>query len=433
METLAFLIILINVLIFSSSLILNILFTGYASYIRLFLIILLWAFTVFVIFSKKSLKTWELQLPNQLLYLLLGCLMTMLIISSTVSQAPIIATFYSGLTYLSFYPFIYLFLIIRKNPLLTKRLLVIFVVVCIFLALGVIYDGSIGLQNAPFVNNRIVAAIEEFNTVDGNGQQRGGFFFGSATLVYPFLSIGILSTILLSKLFKDSKLNWLAALSIPIIWLGCFFSFSRAPVILCTLFSLYTFIEIGLIDRNVKLSQKSMLILIFIILLSVSPEIKDFLYEQAGSYHIDRFESTLEQSGTGNSLRFSAWQKGMKLFDSMAAWRGYGLGTSNTRMGQIYDFKVRSHYESSIFLTFSEGGIIGLLARLSPLILTFWLCQNTTVSRLFSMWTILFFINLCVSPLIDAHSVQLAYFLAMSMCVAFAPILKKTNTFSEVT
>lgn len=427
MEILAFLAVLINVFIFSSSLALNIIFTGYSSYVRLLLIVLLWAFTIFAVFYKKFLKAEELRLPNQMLYFLLCCMTIMLAISATVSEAPIIATFYSGLTYFSFYPLIYLLLIIRKNHVLTKRLLLIIVFLCVFLSLGLIYDGTIGLKNAPFVNSRIIAAIEEFNTVDGNGQQRGGFFFGSATLVYPFLSIGILSIIILNKLFKDRKLNWLAAWSIPVIWLGCFFTFSRAPLILGTLFSIYAFVELGLIDKNITMSQKSILILTFIILLFLAPEVKNLLFEQAGFYHIDRFESTFVESGTGNSLRFSAWKKGLELFDSMEAWRGYGLGSSNTRMGQLYNFKVRSHYESSIFLTFSEGGIFGLITRLYPLLLTFWISQNTILSRVICVWTLLFFVNLCVSPLIDSHSVQIAYFLAVSLCIAFAPLLKKNK------
>lgn len=355
----------------------------------------------------------------------------MLTISAAVSPAPIIATFYSGLTYLSFYPFIYLFLIIRKNPVLTKRILLIFAILCIFLALGVIYDTTVGLQNAPFVNSSMIAALSEFATIDENGQQRGSFFFPSSTAVYPFLSIGILSTILLSKLFRDKKLNWLASLSIPIIWLGCFFTFSRAPLILCTIFSIYAFIELVLIDKSVKISQKVILIFVFVTLVGLFSEIKDFLYEQAGSYQVGRFETTFSTGETGNYARLIGFKNGLKLFDLIEAWRGYGLGTSNTRMGQLYNFPVRSHYESSIFLTFSEGGVVGLFARLLPLVVTFWLCQSTAVSRLFSVWMLLFFINLCLSPLIDGHSVQVAYFLAVSLCIAFAPLLKN-NKFHEI-
>ncbi len=131
MELLAFLAVLINIFIFSSSLALNIIFTGYSSYVRLLLIVLLWAFTIFAVFYKKSLKAEELRLPNQILYFLLCCMTIMLAISAIVSEAPIIATFYSGLTYLSFYPLIYLILIIRKNHVLTKRLLLIIVLLCI--------------------------------------------------------------------------------------------------------------------------------------------------------------------------------------------------------------------------------------------------------------------------------------------------------------
>ncbi|MBW4662631.1 MAG: hypothetical protein KME01_00240 [Chroococcus sp. CMT-3BRIN-NPC107] len=431
METLAFLAVVINVLIFSSALALNILFAEYASYIRLILTLILWAFTILIVFERKALKSWELHLPNQILFLLLSSFIVMLAVSAAVSPAPIVATFYSGLTYLSFYPFTYLFLIIRKNPILTKRILLIFTILCVFLSLGVIYDATVGLQNAPFVNSRIIAAIDEFAIIDENGQQRGGFFFGSSTVVYPFLSIGILSIILLSKLFRYNKLNWLAALSIPIIWLGCFFTFSRAPLILCTVFSIYAFIELVVIDQNIKLSHKTILLLVFVILVGLFAEIRDFLYEQAGSYQVTRFESTFSQGETGNYIRIMGWKEGLKLFDLLEAWRGYGLGTSNTRMGEIYDFPVRSHFESSIFLTFSEGGVFGLFARLLPLVVTFWLCQGTVVSRLFSVWMLLFFVNLCVSPLIDGHSVQLAYFLAMALCLAFAPLLKN-NKFNEI-
>lgn len=53
MEILAFLAVLINVLIFSSALALNILFAGYASYLRLLLTVVLWVFTIFIVFEKK--------------------------------------------------------------------------------------------------------------------------------------------------------------------------------------------------------------------------------------------------------------------------------------------------------------------------------------------------------------------------------------------
>lgn len=431
METLAFLAVVINVLIFSSALALNIFLGDYASYFRLILTVILWAFTIFIVFEKKALKSWELHLPNQILFLLLTSFTVMLAVSAAVSPAPIVATFYSGLTYLSFYPFTYLFLIIRKNPVLTKRILLIFTVLGVLLSLGVIYDTTVGLQNTPFINSKVIAALNEFATIDENGQQRGGFFFPSSTVVYPFLSIGILSIILLSKLFRNNKLNWLAALSIPIIWLGCFFTFSRTPLILCTVFSIYAFIELVIIDKSVKLSHKTILLLVFVIVISLFSEIRDFLYEQAGSYQITRFESTFSQGETGNYTRLMGWQDGLKLFDLLEAWRGYGLGTSNTRMGELYNFPVRSHFESSIFLTFSEGGVVGLFARLLPLVVTFWLCQKTVVSRLFSVWMLLFFVNLCVSPLIDGHSVQVAYFLAMALCLAFAPLLKDRK-FNEI-
>jgi len=427
MEKLSFVLILVNVFVFSCSLLLNVLFGGYAAYLRLLLIAILWLFAIWLFLTPNCLSKRDVNLPNQGLLILLMCLTVMLIVSATVSRAPLIAIFYSIMPYFSFYPLVYLLLVVRRNNFLTKKLLIVFLILCNILAIGVIYDGVIGLENTPFISGKFAKALQEINTVDATGDRRGGFFFGSATSVYPFMSIGLLSAVIINKIFRDKNSIFLVYLSIPIIWMGCFFTFSRAPIILGTAFAAYAFLEMTFINPNIKASHKFFLVIATFLFTVLAPDLQSWLYEQMGAYHADRLGATLSSSDTGNSHRFLTWIEGMKLFNSTEAWRGYGLATSNIRMSQLYGFELKPQYESSILFTFSEGGIAGLIARLVPILITFWVCQNTRLAMLFSIWSLLFFINLFISPLINGHPVQLSYFLGMAMCVTLAPLLRRRN------
>lgn len=422
MRRIVFILVLFYVFIFSSSLALSILFPQEAGYIRIIIIASLWLASFYFVYVRHALKEYELQLPNLGLLALVFCTVIMTLVSwaSGILMIPII---YGLMTYISFYPLIYLLLIIRKSYHLTKILLIIFIILCNFLALGVIYDSTVGIENLPFINQEVAIAIRAITTRDTSGETRGSFLFGSSTYVYPFLSIGILSTIILVKIFNQSKFHSVLVgyCSISIIWLGCFFSFSRAPLVLATVMAVYAIFEMF------QTSKSRINVFIGIgLLISTGLLVFDapaWLYSQLSSYRIERLSLLFSNREAGNSGRFNSWQNGLNLLNSVDAWGGYGLSTSNVRMSQLYNFSLRSHYESSILLTFSEGGIFGIIARFIPMMLMLKASSKTLFKNTFLVWSLLLTANLAISPAIIDYSVQLAYFLAMSMAVAFAPIL----------
>lgn len=420
MKLIAFVLILVYVSIFSSSILLSVLFPQSAGYIKVVLVAALWLVSFWLVVVYRCLKQQEIRFINQNLLILLFCVTAMVTIS-LASHVPIIPIIYGSITYISFYPLIYLLLIVCKSYHLTKALLIYFVFLCDFLAAGVIYDSYVGLYNAPFIGKQLAVALLNTVTKDFNGEVRASFLFESSTYVYPFLSIGILSAIMMVIIFRKTELIWLANFSILLIWLGCFFSFSRTPLILGTALAFYALIEISWNKTGISI----VIGLIIVGLLAL--DIQSWLYSQLSPFRIQKLGSILSEfsssSASSNSARLSYWQEGLQLLTSVDAWGGYGLSTSNIRMGQLYKLNLRSHYESSLLITFSEGGIIGMLARLIPLTITLKSSNRTLFKRIFIVWSLLFIVNLAVSPAIIAYSVHLAYFLGISMAIALAPIL----------
>lgn len=418
-EIISLITIILSAMFFSSSLILNLFLGSYAGYFRVTLIVAINVISFYCVSRYRYVQQIYSVFNIGFEVIFFSCF-TMIVFSAIIGQAPIIAIGYSLITYVSFYCLSYLTVILSNNTRLTKYLLIFLIILCLFLSMGILYDAIIGLVNIPFLGDKIQPILSEISTVDGTGARRGGFFFGSATSVFPFLSMGTLSCVLLRHVFKSDNEVFILFLSVVVIWLGYFFSYSRAPIILGSSFSIYAIFKVCFLPKEQKtlpfLTSKSfissILVIIFLLLLSTHfHKLVDF----AGEYQINRLHQTTSLNDPGNSQRFQAWQLGIKQFENPDAWIGKGLGESNLRMKRKFDYLGQPQYESSILLTFAEGGIFGLIARLTPLFLILFSLRSSPLKFVFYLWSFLMFCNLFASPLINGHPVQYAYFLGMSL------------------
>lgn len=424
LEKRSFVVVCMSAAVFSSSLLINLALGHYSGYFRILLIMVINLWTLSIL-SKIRGKYPKKKLIDHGLLTILLCIGAMFISSSLFGEAPLIATIYSAIPYISFYCVSYLLLVISHDRQLFKRLLVFLIILCILLSLGVFYDSTIGLINTPILGQKFASILNDISTVDATGSRRGAFFFGSATSVFPFLATGTLSCILLKRKFDTRKGELLILGSIFVIWLGCFFSFSRAPIVLGTIFSFYAFFEVYFIadkKRLFKLSNQKIVssIILVIIICFLSVNYAEKLAESAGEYQIQRLSETLSVNDRGNSHRFVVWSEGLQQFEKPEAWLGKGLGESNLRMKKQYGYQGQPQYESSLLFTFAEGGILGLLARLVPMLVVFLATRSTKLALTSYMWILMIFCNLFASPLINGHAVQFAYFLGMSLLVSMS-------------
>jgi hypothetical protein len=348
-------------------------------------------------------------------------LLKAVIVTLVFTPIPLIAILYSAITYFSFLPISYLFLIISSNSSLLKQILKFLIYICMFNSIGVILDGAIGIDNLPFIPKGISSALSAINTVDVTGETRGSFFLGSATSIFPLLSIGTLCSLVLTKLDKSFKSSVIALLSLFFTWLAFFFSFSRGPLLFGSLFTAFAFLS--LINSNRKINSATkvltlMFMAFFILILAVS-DIQELFLDQLSPFQRQRFETILSAEDRGNEARLNHWSEAISLFGNPEAWTGYGLASSNIRMGELYQYDIKTHYESSFFLTFSEAGFAGIIARFAP---AFYICKfafgTFRMKTIFMTYTLLFTGNLLISPLINEYSVQLAYFLVLGICIS---------------
>ncbi len=429
MYKLTFRIIVFYLLLFSSPKLLDILLGSTATILELLLITLLWFYGCICVRSKLTKK--ERKNPDFFLIILILGLLLLFPTSLILRKIPITVIIYRIFPYFSFYPLIYLFIYLKRKSKLIKRILVFTILLCNITSLGIVYDFSGGLINTPFIGNRIVALEKESGTVQHKlrgGQRRGSFFIGGSTGVYPFLSLGILSSLILFHLEREKdKYIWQSIVNLFLVWLGCLFSLSRAPLFLATTLSLYCLSKFFLFSKLKKLQRRIIFIGLIFGFILVIPIIQEQLQQQLNRDTISILQSGLSPQEKANYKRYYAWYEGSLLFTDLDSWIGYGLGTSNLAVQHhklLPRNQYRSHYESSIFSTFSEGGIIGLCILFFPFIIIIISSKSNPHKDIFLVWSAMLLLNLFAAP-IYSYSSQIAYFMGMSLCVSLKPERQK--------
>ena len=419
-------ILIFYLIIFSSPTLLDLFFPGIATFLELGLIATLWVYTW--IFIRGKLNKKERKIPDFFLVVLVICSAISVVISLFIRDIPLTVIIYRLFTYFSFYTCTYLFAYIKRKYTLFKKLLIFIIILSNIISVGIVYDSLGGLVKIPDLGQRLIKWEKKSGVIQNKlrgGQRRGSFFIGGSTSVYPILSLGILSSVVLFHFQGEKrKYIWGAIINLSLVWLGCFFSLSRAPLLLATAIICYLILRFFLLSRK-STSQRKIFIAIFCFLvLLITPILQTKLYEKINTKAFNIISSGLSAGELANYKRYYAWYQGILLFTDPESYIGYGLGTSNVavRKNKLLRYnQYNYHYESSILSSFSEGGIVGLIVILLPFIIIIICSQKTPNRDILIVWGFLLVINLCAAP-IYGYPTQLAYFMGMSFCLVLKPV-----------
>ncbi|GAB4240141.1 MAG: hypothetical protein Kow0049_27900 [Stanieria sp.] len=426
MFSLTFKIIIFYLFFFSFPTLVDIFLSDSATLLEFFLILILWLYTWIIVRKKISKK--EKKIPDFLLTILLFCIGFSGLISFLVREIPLTVVIYRSMPLVSFYPLVYLIIYLKRKYKLLKKVLIFTIILCNVISVGIIYDSLGGLVQTPLIGEKIVSLEKESGTLKNRlrgGQRRGSFFLGGSTSVYPFLSLGILCSLVLYKIEGEKrKYLWSSLPNLVMVCLGCFFSLSRAPLLLAITFSFYSILKIFVFSQRKIIERRILFTLLGLTILIITPIIQSQIYQQINEKAVNIVESGISAQDRSNYKRYLAWHKGLLLFTDTDAWIGYGLGTSNlaVKNNKLLNYsQYRYHYESSIFSTFSEGGILGIIVIFMPFIIIVWISRHNPDRDIYICWAILLLTNLFVAPILGNTS-QFAYFLGMSLCVALKPV-----------
>jgi hypothetical protein len=421
MSKLALRIFILYSILFTSQKILDIFLGNLASATKVILIVILWIIVFGLYWNKLTKK--ERRLTDKCLILLTLMLFIVSILSFFIDQIPILVIGYATLSYLSFYPLIYLIIYLKRKQIFFKKVLLFSIILYSVISIGIIYDALGGLTKIPLIGERLVA-LEEKNQKTSiykyrGEQRRGSFLMESSTIVFPVLSISFLAITVLDTSSKKKKYQIFitSLITAIIVWIGCFFSLSRTPLLLVSAMIFYFFARSAYLGTTKKFLRQITFISLIVGLLIVSTQIQSYLYQQIDQSAVNAFNSGISTEDIANKKRFQAWGRGLQLFTDSEARFGYGIGTSRLGLEEYLGSKARYHYESSLLSSFSEAGILGILIEILPLLVVIYVVFKHRANKIFLVWAFLFIINLFVAP-ITAYSTMFSRYLGMGLCIA---------------
>lgn len=284
----------------------------------------------------------------------------------------------------------------------------------LYLSLGLIFDYfTDAFQGLPRAE-----ASNDLENLGLGSLRRASFLFGASTLVYPFLSFCFIGFLVSSASLNRAKVivYWLLtsiAMGVTLSRAGilCWFALSALMVLSLQgrLFTGRMFIILGFAIVVFDILIESVASLIFL-----QPDLV-----------LERFSNPLAETDSSNSARFNLWLDGLKLFQARPElFVGFGLGST---MSQIPDgMPVASHYESSLFQSMHEGGLVGLFIRYCPAgyaavqLLKHPSALKSLKIRLYASWLVLFLIITTAAPTAGAYHNQLAYFYVCGLLISRA-------------
>ena len=422
MSQLALRIFILYSIIFTSQKLLDIFLGGLASPIKLLLIVALW-FIVFAFYWQK-LTNRERSLADICLMILVFAMVFAVSISYLVHQVPLFIVVYVAISYLSFYPLIYLIIYLKRRPQYFKKLLSFSVLLCLVISLGIVFDSSGGLLKTPIIGSRL--EVLESNTKKSEiyqyrgEQKRGSFFMESSTIVFPVLATGFLCLTIQNSLFPRQKTKIINSIwfNSIIIWIGCFFTLSRTPLFLTSAMIFYLFAKSVRIGTTKKLLRQMCFVFMLVAIFLASSQVQSYLYKQLDESAVEAFNSGISAEEGGNFRRFQAWGNGLALFTDSDAWLGKGLGTSRVGLEDYLGNQAEHHYESSLLSSFSEASIFGMTVETLPLLVVIYIVIVKKVNSVFLVWAMLFAVNIFAAP-ITAYSTMFSRYLGMGLCIAY--------------
>ena len=264
---------------------------------------------------------------------------------------------YAIIAYIGFAPYAILPVIAHKYGKL-QGLLRLISLVSISCAIGLILDYFFNLSAFTYMS---LGADPGGGTLERYdfALTRAAFPFESPSTGYGFLSLGFLFTYLLYGEATTVRERFIWLCGVLIILLGGLLTATRS---IWLLFGIWL-IAIIVSEATKGLRFKNLTLLIFLVSVTIIL-IKPFSSKlDQADVLLERARTAVSESGEANSHRYNRWRQGLELITSFntETFLGHGLGTT---MGQVNDgFNAHTHYESSFFQSFYEGGIVGLLVR----------------------------------------------------------------------
>lgn len=275
--------------------------------------------------------------------------------------------------------------ILKKSPLISM-----------VLSLGIISDYLL----PSFFNIFREYTFEFQSEISGdNFVYRPSFFFGSPSLVYVVLSLGVVVEII-------RKRNFLSGSSIAliiIVGIALFLTGTRAALYS---YVLLVFILIWYISKGVS----RFLLVLFVT--TVWFWIQNYGNTGVASNLTTRMTSDVFSfDSVGNDTRLRVWMEAYNKFVSNPSLLvlGEGVGTGFIRVGD--DVK-SEHFESSFLQALNEGGIPYMILRLIPFIIavTFFVKRRKYLKKpemFFIVWLLTVFLTFLVAPVAGAYHNQL--------------------------
>lgn len=378
---------------------------------RIVLILLLWIYAVIKIpIFRHQIPHYRLLIKYLQVVSLLSLCLAIQSIFQGISYKAII---YTLIQTIGFYPLVFFFMHICRSRYYVQRLLWVLLLSCFLLAIGLIIDNLFGISNLI-----LLPGLEDSITiVDSLDLRRGNFIVGS-TNGFIMLSIGMIAGYLLTKYFNPAKPGIILFLIVGITT-GLYLTYSRLSAIFGIIF--FSIIMFNLIRTKKLIGGIVPIFIALVFCFFLLPKTIDILPDTMREKYVYLFD----RYGTGNLGRFDGWEEGIALFKDPTRWLGVGLGTSNPRLSFLFSIPYMGHYESSVFLTFSEGGFTGLLLLLFPFAIICFSVLRRGVDNIFLAWSILVLLNLFVSPIITGYRPRMVIYSLVGLTLLFSVLPSK--------
>ena len=245
--------------------------------------------------------------------------------------------------------------------------------------------------------------------------KRAAFLFGASTTVLPFASFSLISIAIICANNRGILSFALLNLAGFLFMFSMYLTGSRAGLYLmltCYLFSLWAATD------GLRASTRWISAFLFIATFSAigfsNVNFADFLG------NTDRFASAFSAQDEGNSNRFMRWSQGLDLMLTPRAEWVVGNGLGSTIGGFNDGIETSTHFESSVFQGFYEGGILLLIYRYLATFVAYssfirGFRQRTTETSVLAIWIALHFFATATSPTFGAYHTQMVYFIACGL------------------
>jgi hypothetical protein len=256
------------------------------------------------------------------------------------------------------------------------------------------------------------------DAVASDSLRRATFLFSASTNIYPFLALSVVAAAALLVYSRRRLDRGASAITIGVVPAGIAVTGSRAQLGLIAILSVAMFAGALLYLRRRRAFVATALVILlgggcFVVLHSASMTGQNLLLGE-------RYSNVFDTKAEGNYGRYERWRQGFELLCSVPGLRtafGVGLGQS---MAQVDGSAKISHYESSFFQAFAEGGILGLVVRYLPAFLAIRALIQTRMRNSYLaygllVWMVLYIVASGVSPGASAYHTQLAYFAAVTL------------------